>query len=250
MERKLCCQWTQTQFLLLISEGLRKYSCTSSLCPKGSGKVLFKTKEFLVWVPKNWSAVDHYPLTTSSGSWVKDMLLFSLVPCAEDYEQLWCYQFWNTFGNSVSQAHSLFNWKWKQIVCSSFNIPVVCKAWGWTCSCILLCSRSVMSESLWPHGLQHARLACPSPSSGASRLMSIESVMPSIHLVLCLPLLLLPSVFPRIRVFSNVSALCIRWPKFWSCSFSISPSSIRDWFPLVLTGLIFLKSKGILRDFS
>ena len=178
------------------------------------------------------------------------MLLFSLVPCAEDYEQLWCYQFWNTFGNSVSQASCLFNWKWKQIVCSSFNIPVVCKAWGWTYSYILLCSRSIMSESLWPHGLQHARLACPSPSSGASGLMSIESVMPSIHLILCLPLLLLPSIFPRIRVFSNVSALCIRWPKFWSCSFSISPSSIQDWFPLVLTGLIFLKSKGILRDFS
>ena len=93
------------------------------------------------------------------------MLLFSLVPCAEDCEQLWCYQPWNTFGNSVSQTHSLFTWKWKQIVCSSFNIAVVCKAWGWTYSCILLLSRSVMSESLQPRGLQHSRLACPSPSS-------------------------------------------------------------------------------------
>ena len=70
------------------------------------------------------------------------------------------------------------------------------------------------------------------------RLMSIELVMPSCHLILCRPLLLLPSVFPSIRVFSNESALCIRWPKYWSFSFSISPSnadsgliSFRiDWF--------------------
>ena len=57
------------------------------------------------------------------------------------------------------------------------------------------------------------------------KLMSIESVMPSSHLTLCHPLLLLPSIFPSIRVFSNESALCIRWPKYWSFSFSISPSS-------------------------
>ena len=55
--------------------------------------------------------------------------------------------------------------------------------------------------------------------------MSIESVMPSNHLILCYPLLLLASIFPSIRVFSNESALCIRWPKYWSCSFSISPSN-------------------------
>ena len=71
--------------------------------------------------------------------------------------------------------------------------------------------------------------------------MSIESVMPSNHLILCCPLLLLPSIFPSIRVFSNESALRIRWPKCWSCSFSISPSneysglsSFRmDWFDLL-----------------
>ena len=57
------------------------------------------------------------------------------------------------------------------------------------------------------------------------KLMSIESVMPSNHLILCHPLLLLPSTFPSIRVFSNESALPIRWPKYWSFSFSISPSS-------------------------
>ena len=55
--------------------------------------------------------------------------------------------------------------------------------------------------------------------------MSIESVMPSNHLFLCHPLLLLPSIFPSIRVFSNKAALCIRWPKYWSFSFNISPSN-------------------------
>ena len=71
------------------------------------------------------------------------------------------------------------------------------------------------------------------------KLLSIESVMPSNHLILCHPLLLLPSVFPSIRVFSNETVLCIRWPKYWSFSFSISPSnsgliSFRiDWFDLL-----------------
>ena len=57
------------------------------------------------------------------------------------------------------------------------------------------------------------------------KLMSIESVMPSNHFILCRPLLLLPSIFPSIRVFSSESALCIRWPKYWNFSFSISPSN-------------------------
>ena len=57
------------------------------------------------------------------------------------------------------------------------------------------------------------------------KLLSIKLVMPSIHLILCCPLLLLPSIFPSIRVFSNESVLCIRWPKYWSFSFSISPSN-------------------------
>ena len=57
------------------------------------------------------------------------------------------------------------------------------------------------------------------------KLMSIESVMPSNHLILCRPLLLSPSIFPSIRLFSNESALCIRWPKYWSFSFNISPSN-------------------------
>ena len=66
-------------------------------------------------------------------------------------------------------------------------------------------------------------------SRSSSKLMSIESVMPSKHLILCRPLLLLPSIFPSIRVFSNESALRIRWPKYWSFSFNISPSNEHQW---------------------
>ena len=82
-----------------------------------------------------------------------------------------------------------------------------------------------MSDSLRHHELQHNRPPCPSPTLEFTQTMSIESVMPSNHLILCYPLLLLPSVFPSIRVFSNESALCIRWPKYWSFIFSISPSN-------------------------
>ena len=80
-----------------------------------------------------------------------------------------------------------------------------------------------MSSSLWPHELQHTRPPCPSWSS--RKLMSIESVVPSSHLILCRPLLLLPPIPPSIRVFSNESTLCMRWPKYWSFGFSISPFS-------------------------
>ena len=80
------------------------------------------------------------------------------------------------------------------------------------------------------------------------KLMSIESVMPSNHLILCRPLLLPPSILPSIRVFSNESVLCIRWPKYWSFGFSISPSNeysmnIQDWFPLGWTGWISLENR-------
>ena len=76
-----------------------------------------------------------------------------------------------------------------------------------------------------PHGLQHTRLPCSSPTHSLLKLMSIESVMPSNHLILCRPLLLLSSFFPSIMVFSYESVLHIRWPKYWSFRFSISPSS-------------------------
>ena len=82
-----------------------------------------------------------------------------------------------------------------------------------------------MSNSLRPHGLQHARLLCPSLSQSLLKFMSIESVMLFNHLILCCPLLLLPSVFPSIRVLFNELALCIRWPKYWSFIFNNSLSN-------------------------
>ena len=83
------------------------------------------------------------------------------------------------------------------------------------------------------------------------KLMSIKLVMPSHHLTLCHPLLLLPSIFPIKRVFSSESALRIRWPKYWNFSFSISPSNeYSGWFPLGWIGWISLLSKGLSRVFS
>ena len=81
-----------------------------------------------------------------------------------------------------------------------------------------------MSNILKPHGLQHTRPPYPTPGA-LLKLMSIESVMPSNHLILFCPLLLLPSIFSSIRVFPNESVLYIRWPKYWGFSFNISPSS-------------------------
>ena len=97
-----------------------------------------------------------------------------------------------------------------------------------------------MSNSLQPREPQHARLPCPSTTPRVClNSMSIESVMPSNHLILCRPLLFLPSILPSIRVFSNDSALCMSWPKYWSFSFSPSNEfseliSFRiDWFDLL-----------------
>ena len=82
-----------------------------------------------------------------------------------------------------------------------------------------------MSDSLWPHGLQHASLPLSiTNSQSLLKLMSIKPVMPSNDLILWRPLLRLPSIFPSIRIFSNESALHIRWPKYWIFSFSISIS--------------------------
>ena len=87
-------------------------------------------------------------------------------------------------------------------------------------------SHSVVSNSLRSHGLQRSRPPCPSPTPGSPpKPMSIELVVSSSHLILCHPLLLLPSIFPSLWVFSNELALPIRWPKYWSFSFSISPSN-------------------------
>ena len=98
-----------------------------------------------------------------------------------------------------------------------------------------------MSESLQPHGLQHGASLSITNSQSLLKLMLIELVMTSNHLILCHPLLLLPLIVPSIRVFSNESVLHIRWPKHWSFSFNINPSNEhsglislrRHWFDLL-----------------
>ena len=88
-------------------------------------------------------------------------------------------------------------------------------------------------------------------SQSSLKLMSIESVMPSSHLILCCPLLFLPPIPPSIRVFSNESTLRMRWPKYWSFSFSISPSKeIPGLISFRMDWLISLQSKGLSRVFS
>ena len=102
-------------------------------------------------------------------------------------------------------------------------------------------SHSVMSDSLRPHESQHTRPACPSPTPGVHPKSCIEWVMPSSHLILCRPLLPLPPIPPSIRVFSNESTLHMRCQKYWSYSFSISPSNAHpglisfrmDWLDLL-----------------
>ena len=135
-------------------------------------------------------------------------------------------------------------------------------------------SRSVVSDSLRPHGLQHTRPPYPSPTPGAysnpcplSRTqvscirgrhfnlwatreahMSIESVMPSNNLILCHPLFLPLSIFPSIGVFSNESALHIRWPKYWIFNFTISPSNEYSGLIFRTDWLDLLAVQGILKS--
>ena len=118
--------------------------------------------------------------------------------------------------------------------------PLVCV---YSCVCACVCVHSVEFDALQPHGLQHTKLPCPWPFPGACSNSCPLSrwCHPSNHPILCHPLLLLPSVFPSIRVFSNELALHIRWPKYWSFRFSLSPSSEYsglisfwiDWFDLL-----------------
>jgi len=103
-----------------------------------------------------------------------------------------------------------------------------------------------------PRGLQHPRLPVLHNLLVFAQTHAIESVIPPNHLIFCHPLLLLPSIFPSIKVFSNETALCIRWPKYWSFSFSISPSneysefiSFRiDWFDLLAVHQIRLVAQS------
>ena len=129
-------------------------------------------------------------------------------------------------------------------------VPLATSLWeggDLTFSVVQLLSHVQLSATPWTAAHQ-ASLSITS-SRNLLKLMSIQSVMPSNHFILCCPLLLLPSIFPSIRVFSSELALCIRWPKYWSFSFSISPSdeysgliSFRiDWFD-------FLAVQGTLKS--
>ena len=106
--------------------------------------------------------------------------------------------------------------------------------------------------SIFYSSMNHSTPGLPVTSSRSSpKSVSIESVMPSNYLILCHSLLLLRSIFPSIRVFSNESTLCYRWPNYWSFSFHISPlMNTQDWSPLGWTGWISLHFKGLSRVFS
>ena len=148
----------------------------------------------------------------------------------------------------MCSAFFLYGPEYKNILCSGTT--------KWTLESIhpvssvqsLSCVRHFATP--WTAGCQASLSIIKSQSS--LKLMFIESVMPSNHLVLCHPLLFLPSILPSIRVFSNESVLCIRWPKIWRFSLLalLLPMNIQDRFPLGLTGLIFLQSKGLSRVFS
>ena len=102
-------------------------------------------------------------------------------------------------------------------------------------------SHSAVSDSLWPHEPQHTRPPCPSPTPGVHPNSCSLSQWCHPTISSSVAPLLLPSIFPSIRVFSNVLALCIRWPKYWSsASTSVLPMNTQDWSPLGWTGWISL----------
>ena len=107
-----------------------------------------------------------------------------------------------------------------------------------------------MSDSATPWTAARQASLSITNSRSLLKFMSIESVMPSNHLILCHPLLLLPPIPPSIRVFSHESSLCMRWPKYWSFSFSISPSNEHPGLiPSGWTGWLSLQSRGLSRVF-
>ena len=136
-------------------------------------------------------------------------LMYASVCLSACLSGLWPYFYWCRRKDAKDSQETLERFKYwhltKKIIIFLFSVQF---------------SSSVVSDSLRPHWLQHASLLC---TSSFLKLMSIESVMPSNHLILCDSLLLLPSIFSNTRVFSNELALRIRWPKYWNFSFSIRP---------------------------
>ena len=108
---------------------------------------------------------------------------------------------------------------------TSFSLNQKCTLFLWWYFVVVVQSLSRVHLFVTPWITAHQASLSIANSWSLLKLMSIDSVMPSNHLILCHPLLLLPSIFPSIRVFSNEPVLCIRWPKYWSFSFSISPSN-------------------------
>ena len=127
-----------------------------------------------------------------------------------------------------------------------------CWLWRWrkgpqAKECSVQFSHSVVSDSYVTPWIPACQASLYITNSwGPSKPMSIESVMPSNHLLFCHPLLILPSIFPSIRVFSSESALCIRWPKYWSFNFNISPSSEHPGLIFRMDWLDFLCSSYII----
>ena len=146
----------------------------------------------------------------------------------------WNFLFEHIYSSSVHKNKSE-SWKFSSKITYFSSVQSLSRVWLLTTPWTAACQASLSITNI---------RSPPKP-------MSIESVMPSNHLILCRPLLLLPSIFPSIRVFSNESALCIRWPKYWSFSFNISPSNeYWGWSHLGWTGWISLQSKGSPRVFS
>ena len=143
-----------------------------------------------------------------------------------------CRYLWDaqaSFNNILTHMHiecNLLDWKfpdsWKLIHLCVFFHTWYSDLYIW--NDLVQFSCSVVSNSLRPHESACQASLWITSSLSLLKLMSIEPVMPSSHLMLCYPLLLLSPIPPSIRVFSNESTLCIRWPKYWSFSFSISPS--------------------------
>ena len=111
-----------------------------------------------------------------------------------------------------------------EVDCGSLNLNLNGRKQGKSLKHSVQFSHPVISDSVTPWTEAHQASLPITNSRSLLKLMSIESMMPSNHLILCCPLLLPPSILPSIRVFSNESALCMRWPKYWSFSLSISPS--------------------------
>ena len=249
----------------------------------GSYAILFFAASDFTFITRhvhNWSS---FPLWASrfilSGA-VSSSPLFFPSSVLDTFWQLWgthlsvsyvfvlSYNSWGSHGKYTGVVcHSPLQW-----IMFCQNSPLCPVHLGWPCTAWLIALLSYASLFTMTRQWLWRELAIPQPVQSLSRLrlfltpwtaahqaslsitnsrsspklMSIESMMPSSHLILCRPFLLLPPIPPSIRVFSNESALCIRWQSIGvSASTSVLPMNIQDWFPLGWMGWIFLQSKGL-----